>query len=279
MEKALPCIIKTKPDSQAYKAVATPKASRSVKPVTRIDILPPELVALIVNRLSIPDAISLANHSEQSRGKVWAAPAVRHIFTYANHALEALEKTGCLERYTTRGIQATLMDHACAFYEEAKAYHLYLPTLQRVCGKCVTHNVALTLLLPHSVKRVFGLSHDEINRLPTFTVPRGSHYDYKARRKEWTVVALIHTRKEYDRVCRERRVVLPAVQARGTYTREIRTEAYTTLRTVRLDKIEKIPDGPGRRLTRPYLTMNGLGDEHHFYGASGAIAWPCAGYQ
>lgn len=237
--------------------------------VSELERLPAEVKCIIIGHLAMPDVISLATTSKGLNATASHTPAVADVLAFAAHALPAMRDTLTIQRFSAAELQRSLRDHRCCYCEDPRAWNLYLPTGERVCNWCLSHNVNLVLVRPVTAARGIGLSRDQCARVPKFQVVPGDRYRYKARRKYWPdLMSLTHVkmlaREENGGMARQWR--MSPRETRFQYRKK--QKCYGIIRDTPMGKTAQ----PVRCSQSMLLLL--LTDEDHFCGEMAAVAWP-----
>ncbi|KAJ4321993.1 hypothetical protein N0V84_005040 [Fusarium piperis] len=137
----------------------------------RIDILPPELLLMVLNLLDFQALSRLSRVSHRAKTTVEGLAAYRELFEHAPDVLVALGKTRLLRYHSAALLRQTLRESRCVSCFDFGAY-LNLPTCERVCLECLRRNYASRVVPVNTARECFHLTNKHLKKIPIlYSIP------------------------------------------------------------------------------------------------------------
>lgn len=139
-----------------------------------LELLPPELLSGILSMLDVQSIVRLSRTSVAGNLVVRSHQTYRDLVALAPEALSALSRTDLLGFYSVTDIHAALRAERCFACSRYGAF-LFLPTCERCCWGCLRTSPLVRLIRPRQIMRYFGLSTEQLERLPALRVTPGKY--------------------------------------------------------------------------------------------------------
>ncbi|KAF4974050.1 hypothetical protein FZEAL_9004 [Fusarium zealandicum] len=131
----------------------------------QLDLLPAELLLLVLDYLDFQSLSRLSRVSTMGKDIVEALPAYEEVIHHAPGTLAALGKTHLLGHHPAAMLHTALRQSRCVSCFSFGGF-LFLPTCERVCFECLYENQALRMTTPSLAKQCFGLTENDLRRIP-----------------------------------------------------------------------------------------------------------------
>lgn len=131
----------------------------------RIEILPPEILLLILNLVDFQTLSRLSRVCRRAKAIVEALAAYKELRQHAPDVLAALGKTRLLKYHSAALLRQTLRESRCVSCFDFGAF-FFLPTCERVCFECLHQNHALRVTTLNMARKCFHLTYKHLKRLP-----------------------------------------------------------------------------------------------------------------
>lgn len=139
-----------------------------------LDQLPAELFLLIPNLLDFQCFSRISRTCLRGKEVVEALPAYRDVMEHAPETLTALGKTRLLRYHAAPLLRQTLRTDKCASCFDFGGF-LFLLTCERICFDCLRENRAFRMTTPTIAKQCFGLTENQLKRIPVLYSIPGSY--------------------------------------------------------------------------------------------------------
>ena len=164
--------------------------------IGRLDALPLEILHIILNLLDFRTLSRLTRTSHLAKTTVESLPAYRDLIKHATKALLALSKSQVIEYHSAETLHSALRSENCNTCQSFAPF-LYLLTCKRCCFNCVRSGGPLGLSSQRLVRVLFGLTPEEICRIPTLLNIPGTYFEdpISLHRERIGLVASKHIRE------------------------------------------------------------------------------------
>ncbi|OAL43796.1 hypothetical protein IQ07DRAFT_288234 [Pyrenochaeta sp. DS3sAY3a] len=148
-----------------------------------LNVLPVELLHIILHQLDFLSLFRLARVSHHGREMVHSLPAFRDLMTYAYPALVAFGMTELLHWHSCSTLRSALSSDSCVSCGLYGPF-LFLPTCERCCYWCLSENQSLWLIPVSKAKTIFRLSAKDLKGVPTLHTLPGVYWVRRLNRRQ-----------------------------------------------------------------------------------------------
>lgn len=135
-----------------------------VSSLRRLNILPPEVLHIILGVLDFRSLSRLSRASLRTKVIVESLREYRDLMEYAPQALAAIGRTGAITLHSVATIYSVLQSEECISCTGYGAF-LFLLTCERCCWECLHRNQSLWVIPRALAGRCFALSQSQLSRL------------------------------------------------------------------------------------------------------------------
>lgn len=135
-----------------------------------LPFLPLEIHQLILQRLDMRSLFNLARTSKSMRRHVRRLPKLRALVNHAPAAMSTVASFGLGHSLTCADLYEKLVNPSCDVCGRL-SYVLYLLACVRLCNACLQSNTLYCPLPSKLALHLYGLSADQIRRLPMLLFP------------------------------------------------------------------------------------------------------------
>lgn len=131
-----------------------------------LDTLPVELLGMICGSLDFRSLLRFMRVCRQAKRMVDSLPSYQLVMKHASSALMALCLTELIAFPALATIHTALVSDRCVSCRKYAAF-LFLPTCERCCYECLHKKPSLRVIRRSMAAFYFGLSAEDLGRLPT----------------------------------------------------------------------------------------------------------------
>ncbi|CEI60980.1 hypothetical protein FVEN_g2380 [Fusarium venenatum] len=131
----------------------------------QLDLLPAELLLSVLDLLDFQSLSRLSRVSLLGKDVIEDLPVYSDMVQHAPETLATLGQTHLLGHHPATLLHSTLRQSKCVSCFAFGGF-LFLPTCERVCFECLYENQALRMTSPAMAKQCFGLTGDDLGRIP-----------------------------------------------------------------------------------------------------------------
>ncbi|KAM0307472.1 hypothetical protein ACHAPM_000191 [Fusarium culmorum] len=131
----------------------------------QLDLLPAELLLSVLDLLDFQSLSCLSRVSILGKDVIESLPVYSEMVQHAPETLAALGQTHLLGHHRATLLHSTLRQSKCVSCFAFGGF-LFLPTCERVCFECLYENQSLRMTSPAMAKQCFGLTDDDLGRVP-----------------------------------------------------------------------------------------------------------------
>ncbi|KAF5019988.1 hypothetical protein F66182_7994 [Fusarium sp. NRRL 66182] len=139
----------------------------------RLGLIPAELLLSVLDLLDLQSLSRLSQVSLLGKDIIESLPAYKEMIHHAPETLAVLGQTGLLSYHSAALLHSTLRRSRCVSCFAFGGF-LFLPTCERVCFECLYENQALRMTSPTMAKQCFGLTDDDLERIPVMNTLPGT---------------------------------------------------------------------------------------------------------
>lgn len=130
-----------------------------------LDIVPIELLHIILNSLDFKSLSRLTRACHQAKTMVESLPSYQDMMKRASMALTALSRTRLITFHSAATLHAALRSEECVSCQKYAPF-LLLPTCERCCYDCLLRERSLRVITIQMAKTCFGVSATDLSQIP-----------------------------------------------------------------------------------------------------------------
>jgi F-box domain len=142
----------------------------------KLQVLPVEILHTIFRYLDIPSIFRLRHVNLRLREVIDSMIEMKQMMNHCRNTLCAVLRLKLASSVTVTDFHRLLRNPKCSTCETKFAQHVFLPTWQRCCQKCLhSGNVKLAMITPTNAEAVLPEFKEEIAELPVVKVIPGNY--------------------------------------------------------------------------------------------------------
>lgn len=164
----------------------------------RLDVLPPELISIVLQNLDLLSYFRFRQINRQARLVATAFPQYRSVARHGLEGLRGLLRADLAQTYTIGALYSALIRETCAFCGSFGGF-LFLLTVTRCCFECITSSPDLRVMSTATLARLTRISLKRLQRSlgPQLRTVPGlySMWEKRVKRPKFLVAARPATEK------------------------------------------------------------------------------------
>ena len=174
---------------------SAPLRPRSYPSSKLFDTLPTEILHSVLNRLDFRSLCRLSQVSYRGKEVVETLPTYTTLIKHASAALIALSRTKLITVHSAASIYAQLRSKTCVCCQDYGPF-LSLLTCERCCYECSISSQYLRAERTEDARNFFGLSSDDLDKLPVMTTINGYQADLVSWQRAKQLAIAVHGSQE-----------------------------------------------------------------------------------